>query len=37
MPVRAVSLMRSVRFYEKDGFKFKKENDFPFVETADQE
>lgn len=24
-------------FYEKDGFKFKKDNDFPFIGTADQE
>lgn len=24
-------------FYEKDGYKFKKENDFPFIATADQE
>lgn len=24
-------------FYEKDGFKFKKENDFPFIATTDQE
>lgn len=24
-------------FYEKDGFKFKNENDFPFIPTADKE
>lgn len=32
------SVIDAIRaFYEKDGFKFKKENDFPFVATADQE
>jgi predicted ATPase len=32
------SVIDAIRaFYEKDGFKFKRENDFPFVATADQE
>ncbi len=32
------SVIDAIRaFYEKDGFKFKKENDFPFIGTADQE
>ena len=32
------SVIDAIRaFYEKDGFKFKKENDFPHVQTADQE
>jgi putative ATP-dependent endonuclease of the OLD family len=32
------SVIDAIRaFYEKDGFKFKKENDFPHVQVADQE
>jgi predicted ATPase len=32
------SVIDAIRaFYEKDGFKFKKENDFPHVQTDDQE
>lgn len=32
------SVIDAIRaFYEKDGFKFKKENDFPFIGNADQE
>ncbi len=32
------SVIDAIRaFYEKDGFKFKKEHDFPFVPVADQE
>ena len=32
------SVIDAIRaFYEKDGFKFKKENDFPHVQAADQE
>lgn len=32
------SVIDAIRaFYEKDGFKFKKENDFPFIATTDEE
>ena len=32
------SVIDAIRaFYEKDGFKFKKENDFPHIQVADQE
>jgi len=32
------SVIDAIRaFYEKDGFKFKKDNDFPFIHAADQE
>lgn len=32
------SVIDAIRaFYEKDGFKFKRENDFPFISTSDNE
>jgi putative ATP-dependent endonuclease of the OLD family len=32
------SMINAIRaFYEKDGFKFKKETDFPFIKTTDKE